>query len=228
MKMEIFTKKKDQYEERPTKHNSETSTLVSSFNCNGIEKTTFSLNDLVSEMLKNPNQFGSLTFELYDQESGGAPSEVDQNQYFVLQMVDHIRMNDEDCKMIQLIDISKTVQYDEAVQQRQFASMLNATVSHEMRGPISSISQSIEQNEREISGMRSEFEAFYKDVKELVKKVPKEFQKQVGQMKKFVVKCKQRFQDIDSLTGNMSTSSKLLGFYVQDLLDLAQIRTGNI
>jgi hypothetical protein len=69
---------------------------------------------------------------------------VDSKQYFCLQLIDQMIMNDKACKMIQFIDISKTVQYDEAVQQKQFASMLNATVSHEMRGPICSISQNID------------------------------------------------------------------------------------
>ena len=48
-------------------------------------------------------------------------------------------MNDRVSKMIQFIDISKNVQYDDAIQQKQFAAMINATVSHEMRGPIGSI-----------------------------------------------------------------------------------------
>ena len=49
-----------------------------------------------------------------------------------------------DCKMVQIIDISKTVMYDKAEKQKNFASMLNATVSHEMRGPIGSITQNLQ------------------------------------------------------------------------------------
>jgi K+-sensing histidine kinase KdpD len=33
---------------------------------------------------------------------------------------------------------------------------------------------------------------------------------------------------MEFLKGNIMTGSKLLGFYVQDLLDLAQIRSGKI
>jgi hypothetical protein len=43
-------------------------------------------------------------------------TDVDSKFFFCLQIVDKIVMNDMDCKMIQFIDISKTVQYDEAVQ----------------------------------------------------------------------------------------------------------------
>jgi signal transduction histidine kinase len=46
--------------------------------------------------------------------------------------------------MIQFVDISQTVMYDKAVQQKNFSSMLNATVSHELRGPIGSITQNLE------------------------------------------------------------------------------------
>lgn len=51
--------------------------------------------------------------------------------------------------MIQFIEISKTLLYDEAVQEKNFASMLNATVSHELRSPISSIQSNIEAYENE-------------------------------------------------------------------------------
>lgn len=64
----------------------------------------------------------------------------DEDQvFFALQVVENMRMNDRVSKMIQFIDISKNVQYDDAIQQKQFAAMINATVSHEMRGPIGSI-----------------------------------------------------------------------------------------
>lgn len=47
-------------------------------------------------------------------------------------------------------------------------------------------------------------------------------------MRKFAKKCDKSIKDMDHLKSNILTGSKLLGFYVQDLLDLAQIRSGKI
>ena len=58
-----------------------------------------------------------------------------------------MKFYDKDCKMIQMVDIPKTVMYDKAIQQKNFLSMLNATVSHELRGPIASISQNLSAQE---------------------------------------------------------------------------------
>lgn len=101
-------------------------------------------------MLNNPDVYGGLTFQIQLPDTNEDETDVDQKFFFCLQIVDHMLMNDKECKMIQFIDISKTVQYDEAVQQKQFASMLNATVSHEMRGPISSMSQNIERQSNDL------------------------------------------------------------------------------
>jgi signal transduction histidine kinase len=54
-----------------------------------------------------------------------------------------MKFYDKDCLMIQFVDISQTLMYVMAVDQKNFSSMLNATVSHEMRGPISSIKSNI-------------------------------------------------------------------------------------
>jgi signal transduction histidine kinase len=40
---------------------------------------------------------------------------------------------------VQFIDISQGQRYEDMVRKRNFATMLNATVSHEMRTPINSI-----------------------------------------------------------------------------------------
>ena len=46
---------------------------------------------------------------------------------------------DSEYNMIQLIDISEHKKCEKAIADKEFASMINATVSHEMRGPINSI-----------------------------------------------------------------------------------------
>lgn len=42
-------------------------------------------------------------------------------------------------KVLQFIDISQKVMYDKAMAERKLMSIINATVSHEMRNPINSI-----------------------------------------------------------------------------------------
>ena len=108
---------------------------------NVIERQIYSLHDLITSAFSGDEDITKYTFQIelpFEQS-------IDDTQYFSVQIVDSMVMNDRACKMIQLVDISKNVQYDEAIQQKQFASMLNATVSHEMRGPIGSISQNIDQ-----------------------------------------------------------------------------------
>ena len=41
--------------------------------------------------------------------------------------------------MLQIIDISNNILYDKTKTQNQFLSIINATVSHEMRNPMNSI-----------------------------------------------------------------------------------------
>ena len=41
--------------------------------------------------------------------------------------------------MLQIIDISSSILYDKSKTQNQFLSIINATVSHEMRNPMNSI-----------------------------------------------------------------------------------------
>ena len=41
--------------------------------------------------------------------------------------------------MLQIIDISSNILYDKSKTQNQFLSIINATVSHEMRNPMNSI-----------------------------------------------------------------------------------------
>ena len=41
--------------------------------------------------------------------------------------------------MLQIIDVSSSILYDKSKTQNQFLSIINATVSHEMRNPMNSI-----------------------------------------------------------------------------------------
>ena len=120
----MFIKKKDQYSDASTTNNSgysyqqtKSSASKRSFDDIDFEGKSYSLNDLIHKMHVNPDAYGSITYQiqLAQSESNDDVTDVDTKFFFCLQIVDHMMMNDKQCKMIQFIDISKTVQYDEAV-----------------------------------------------------------------------------------------------------------------
>jgi len=52
----------------------------------------------------------------------------------------HFQRENDQMTMIQLIDISDSILYDQSKAQNEFLSVINATVSHELRNPLNSIS----------------------------------------------------------------------------------------
>ena len=59
--------------------------------------------------------------------------------------------------MLQIVDVSDSVHYDQSKEQNEMLSILNATVSHELRNPLNSI---VGQNTRK--------ESLYEDLRILV------------------------------------------------------------
>jgi signal transduction histidine kinase len=43
------------------------------------------------------------------------------------------------CTMVQLIDVSSSVKYDQQIAANKLLSMINACISHELRNPLNSI-----------------------------------------------------------------------------------------
>jgi hypothetical protein len=58
--------------------------------------------------------------------------------YFRIKKKSYIKNTEEKC-MIQIVDITKSIMYEEVYAQNQFLSITNATVSHELRNPLQSI-----------------------------------------------------------------------------------------
>ena len=48
-------------------------------------------------------------------------------------------MNNEKKTMLSIVDISKSIMYDDVHAQNEFLAITNATVSHELRNPLQSI-----------------------------------------------------------------------------------------
>ena len=116
-----------------------------------------SLYDLIVKIDKFPNSIQEETYQLIKQKPRKDDHQIQEPKeikYFVINWCD-MKFYDKDCKMIQFVDISQTVMYDKAVQQKNFSSELNATVSHELRGPIGSISQNLSAQEVQISELKA-------------------------------------------------------------------------
>lgn len=62
----------------------------------------------MNDLVKNAKILSQLTFQV------DVPFGVEKKQYFCMR-ADTISINGRDCKMIQLMDISQTVQYDDVV-----------------------------------------------------------------------------------------------------------------
>jgi signal transduction histidine kinase len=81
--------------------------------------------------------------------------------------------------------------------------MLNATVSHEMRGPISAISMNIEQLEVELKGIQKELDTFKKDMRNANRKNLSLGSEDFNKNQKFVKKCHKRLRDVGDIKGNI-------------------------
>lgn len=126
--------------------------------------------------------------------------------------------------MIQFVDISHGQRYDDLVRKKNFATMLNATVSHEMRTPINSIQQSVIAYKMEIDEIKN----LKEQLKESLFEDNTDMEKFIKHQHKTLHSLDKTLNKIDFIDKNLKTSSKLLGFYVQDLLDVSQIKAGTI
>ena len=106
--------------------------------------------------------------------------------------------------MIQIHDISKSIMIDKIQTEKQLYESINATVSHEMRNPINSI---------EFQGQNMHF---------LMENVSN-FLSALGETPE-LKKVKKQSSEMTRSLSVMRQSSKLLLFFVQDLLDFAQIK----
>jgi signal transduction histidine kinase len=75
------------------------------------------------------------------------------NFYFCMQR-STIYFDNQESTMLQFIDMSEGQRLEEMVRKKNFATMLNATVSHEMRTPINSIQQSVIAYKNEIDEIK--------------------------------------------------------------------------
>jgi len=110
--------------------------------------------------------------------------------------------------VMQLIDITNRIQYQKVVGEKNMLQMTNACVSHEMRNPLNAIS---------CQNLRLE-----EAIKMIMDILDNKDIKTVRKMKREIRKIS--YNLVESLKIQMA-STKLLNFYVNDILCLAQINS---
>ena len=94
-----------------------------------IEEKTYSMQELL-EM--NPKKLEKMTFEIKNNNQGQVP--------YVKIFAKTYSNNNTIKKMVKIIDVTKNIMYDQVFAENEFLSITNATVSHELRNPLQSIS----------------------------------------------------------------------------------------
>ena len=111
--------------------------------------------------------------------------------------------------MLSLVDISKSIMYDDVHAQNEFLAITNATVSHELRNPLQSI-----------DAQNIKIKLCLKELQNLVQKnksaLTGGLDKKIGDICKMIEQSN-KIQD---------SSSTLMSFLVDDLLDFAQLNAG--
>ena len=104
-----------------------------------------------------------------------------------------------------------------------FMSLINSTVSHEMRNPLNSIINCCRQMKSMIESVQTNVDTNIKEICEIYKihKI-KELRPVIYKQRKI----KKKLKELDDQVRIMSSSAHMLKFLVEDILDLAQINAG--
>lgn len=134
--------------------------------------------------------------------------EDDLKYYFKIKKKKYVK-NKEEKILIQVVDITKTILYEEVYAQNQFLAITNATVSHELRNPLQSIcTQNLKIN---------------LCLKELINLISNNDGKTMKEMKKPIKKIVKMIQGSNQI---QDSSANMMSFLVDDLLDFAQLNAG--
>ena len=109
--------------------------------------------------------------------------------------------------MLSIVDVSKTILYYEEKQHSDFLSLINATVSHELRNPLNSIYIGNYENQK-----------YYESIKTIL-----------NQDEVTIVMKNQLLVIMEKLCKGQRTlfsSTKIMKNLIQDLLDFTQIKAG--
>ena len=151
------------------------------------------------------------------------PDGVKLKRYFQL-LVKKYWSGYEEQRLLQIIDISKTVLYNKAKAKQQVLALMNATVSHEMRNPLNSILNQCCQFRfilEELKTQIVQIEQAYCKIRTL--KDPKAIIRKLDHLK-IVEKLKDFHKKASKSLKIQTSSCKLLKFLVSDILDFSRMK----
>ena len=97
-----------------------------------FDNTLYSIQDLIEKSLEDPEVIYKLCEFDQDEENGNGPI------YFKVS-VSRLELDGSQRQMVKLVDVTDTVNYDLSKEQNELLSLINATVSHELRNPLNAI-----------------------------------------------------------------------------------------
>ena len=108
--------------------------------------------------------------------------------------------------MIQMIDISDKILYNEAKAEKKFLTLMNATVSHELRNPLNSL----------INGIENMY-SYFRNLRKLLKFLDSN---NLEHVQKLVQKRLRLICDgLETNSTKMTSSAKFIDYFVHDMLD---------
>jgi signal transduction histidine kinase len=128
---------------------------------------------------------------------------------FVQIQITEYQTDGQTMKMLQFIDISSEILYDQEKASNKFLSLINACISHELRNPLNSIIASNLEKRLLYNRLEVIMESMGNKSNKTIKK---EFKKIMNNLNKSL-----QVQD---------SSANLMTYLVQDFLDYAQIKAG--
>ena len=102
---------------------------------------------------------------------------------------------------------------NEAKAQQQLSTMINATVSHELRNPLGAL-----------IGCQTSMKSLLKSLSQIIKKLERRLPPD-SEMKQFLEKIQKIYNGLQSSSFKMNSAAKLIDFFVHDILDYTILQT---
>ena len=109
--------------------------------------------------------------------------------------------------LIQIIDMSDKMLYNEVKAEQSFLTLINATVSHELRNPLASL-----------IGQRDQLKDLLKNLKEVITYSEK-LASHIPEMAKITKVMKNIHEGLNTCTKKIVSASKFIDYFVHDMLD---------
>lgn len=173
-------------------------------NKTSFDQEKLSINDIAA---LDPNLINGKVFELN-------LNKLEHDQKGAEFTYAHIKVNkikkskdSEDSRiMIQIIDIKDKMLYNEVKAEKKYLTLMNATVSHELRNPLNSLVSGIE-------NMQSYYDNLRQILKYLSNNLHKNVQKVVYERLELV--C----EGLETNSTKITSSAKFVDYFVHDMLD---------